>query len=224
MEIRKLLNIARPVGGGSGIGARKKLTAGFGKVFLQEIDLLPGIGQDGKFLGGEERIAEKKKIGRGWWRLAARTRKKSERTGDRNGDVFYPVVRLGIGNKERLEIEAVEVLIGKNDYARVFGDEICYGPQESLIEVSAATISGFERTDRQGKRIPIGSCGGVEFIGAAELDERSLGRSNDPEEGALLAQPIEQDGCVLATGEFFGPIGLGRRGLGDKILGTCRAV
>ena len=48
--------------------------------------------------------------------------KQRERSADGDGDVLNPIVRNGFVNNESVEIEAIELAVRKDNYARIPGN------------------------------------------------------------------------------------------------------
>ena len=88
-------------------------------------------------------------------------------TGVGEGDVFDPVVGLGIGREQSLEVQAVQAAVGNDEDLGGFAEHRLGGSHQHLVERAAVGILGFGRILRSLKSFAIATYDRIDFGRAA---------------------------------------------------------
>ena len=84
-------------------------------------------------------------------------------TGIAEDDVVDPVVRLGRGGDQGLEVEVVESAIGDDDDARARTDELTSGRNQHVVKLAARGFTGFERITWAEEGLAVVLHGGIDL-------------------------------------------------------------
>ena len=141
-------------------------------------------------------------------------------TGVAEDDVVDPVVWLGRGRDQGLEVQIIESAVGNDDDARAGADELLCGRNEHVVELAATGIASLERIARAEQGLAVVLYGGIDFGIGGQLEERDVVRRDRPEIGLPGLEPVfEDDSAGLLRDLFWGQRRVERGGFQSEAFG-----
>ena len=162
-------------------------------------DLGRGLRQSSEFRTGGQGISDQQQPA--FFRMISRCGavEKAKRTGVGEGDVFDPVVRLGIGREQGFEIEGVQAAVRDNEDLGALGNQRTRRLHQHLVKRKAVGILRLGKIPGCFESLAVSPHGGIDLGGRRQIEPADFLRSDDPQVRLLGTQKVVEDGAAGAA-------------------------
>ncbi len=143
-------------------------------MLLDAIDLGGGLRETRILGGGGEAGRRRATVSRPGSGHVPGAREQRQRTGVAEDDVVDPVVRLGCGGDQGLEVEVIESAVGDDDDARAGPDELIGRRNQHVVKLPARGVASLEWISGAEQGLAVVLYGGIDFAVGGKLKSATL--------------------------------------------------